>query len=268
MSEVNSKKVGTIDYPVSSSTYTLKYEGQLQETYFDKENKLFNMRAVPFAITDRGELVEGEPYTFVIDASDGLCPDGNHPHLIDLGLPSGTKWACCNVGASSPEDYGGYYACGETEEKSVYNYDNYKFYLGDLNGDGYINHNEYANIGSNISGTHYDVAHVKWGGGWRMPTLDEIKELVNSCTWKWTTQNGVNGRLVAGPNGNSIFLPAAGVRSVTEFYYCDSLGVYWSATLDENCSNNVYGLYFGAGSSLWGCWYSRYNGFPVRPVTE
>ncbi len=267
MSEVNSKKVGTIDYPVSSSTYTLKYEGQLQETYFDKDNKLFNMRAVPFAITDKGERVEGEPYTFVIDASDGLCPDGNHPHLIDLGLPSGTKWACCNVGASSPEGYGGYYAWGETEEKSDYTYKTYK-YWSDRDGDGYGDGNEYHNIGSNISGTQYDVAHVKWGGNWRMPTKEEIRELVNKCSWKWTSLNGVNGQLVTGPNGNSIFLPAAGIRGGTDLYFRGSYGHYWSATLSESNSYSAYDLYFGSGYSYWDYNWGLYDGRTVRPVTE
>ena len=112
------------------------------------------------------------------------CPDGNHPHLIDLGLPSGTKWACCNVGATQPEEYGGYYAWGETEEKEVYSEDTYKYYQ---NG-------SYVNIGSDISGTEYDVAHVNWGSDWVMPTHDEQMELLNNCTSEWTTLNGVNGR--------------------------------------------------------------------------
>lgn len=175
---------------------------------------------------------------------------------IDLGLS--VKWASHNVGASSPEGYGGYYAWGETEEKNDYDWDTYKYYdnsTGDL-----------IYIGSNISGTQYDVAHVKWGGSWRMPTLDEIKELINNCTWKWTTLNGVNGQLVTGPNGNSIFLPAAGSCDGTDLYDRGSYGIYWSATL-------YYGYYayylgFNSGYSYWGEWHYHKYGQTVRPVTE
>jgi len=185
---------------------------------------------------------------------------------IDLGLS--VKWASHNVGASSPEGYGGYYAWGETEEKSNYAAYTYK-YWSDRDGDGYGVSSEYQNIGSNISGTQYDVAHVKWGGSWRMPTLDEIKELVNNCTWKWTTYNGVNGQLVTGPNGNSIFLPAAGYRNGTYLLYRGSLGLYWSATLDEVVSFYAYLLYFRDGYYVdWNYWYYRVFGLTVRPVTE
>ena len=189
-----------------------------------------------------------------------LCPDDNHPHAIDLGLPSGTKWACCNVGASSPEEYGGYYAWGETEEKDDYYLLNYKYYLGDLDGDGnYLEENEYVNIGSNISGTQYDVAHIKWGSSWYMPTLDEIQELLNECTWTGIYQDKkIQGRLATGSNGNSIF-----------FYnnYCS----FWSATLHEQLD---YGA-FAHASTLCTSYNDQYYlyqqrpfmGF-VRPVTK
>ena len=186
---------------------------------------------------------------------------------VDLGLS--VKWACRNVGASSPEEYGGYYAWGETEEKSNYTPLTYKYYLGDLDGDEYYyDLNEYANIGSDISGTQYDVAHIKWGGSWRMPTLSEIMELVENCTWTWTTQNGVSGQLVTGPNGNSIFLPFAGIRNGTELCWHGSRGYYWSATLGEYGSDLAYNLYFFAGRGYWNEWDYRSIGFTVRPVTE
>lgn len=193
-----------------------------------------------------------------------LCPDHNHPHLIDLGLPSGTKWACCNVGASVPEGYGGYYAWGETKEKSSYTQDTYKYYI-DIDGDGYKD--IYQNIGSNISGTSYDVAHMKWGGGWRMPTRDEIKELLNKCFWEWTSVNGINGRRVTGPNGNSIFLPAVGECSARGLNYRDSYGVYWFDTLCEGNSSCAYFLIFSS-STLGSGSCSRSLGHAVRPVTE
>ena len=202
------------------------------------------------------------------------CPDDNHPHAIDLGLPSGTKWACCNVGASSPEEYGGYYAWGETEEKSDYTVYTYQ-YAKDIDGhnwnDSHWNNSYWINIGSNISGTQYDVAHVKWGGSWRMPTLNEINELRNNCTWKWITQNGMNGRLVIGPNGNSIFLPATGNRYGTDLFNRGFIGLFWSATLNENFINGAYELCIGSGvngdyleSSLFNC----SDGHSVRPVSE
>lgn len=189
---------------------------------------------------------------------------------IDLGLS--VKWASHNVGASSPEGYGVYYAWGETEEKSSFYYNNYKYYK-------YYNNStdDFDYIGSNISGTQYDVALVKWGGSWRMPTRDEIKELVNKCTRKWTTLNGVNGLLVTGPNGNSIFLPAAGYRHGTDLDYRGSSGYYWSAALNESDSDSAGGLQFSSsnifGSSNgywhWSNWLSsRCNGCTVRPVTE
>lgn len=177
---------------------------------------------------------------------------------IDLGLS--VKWASRNVGASSPEEYGGYYAWGETEEKSDYDWKTYKYY----------NDNHFVNIGSNISGTQYDVAHMKWGGSWRMPTLSEFEELINNCTWKWTTYNGVGGQLVTSPNGNSIFLPATGYRHWTELMG-DCNGCYWSATMENHDSSTgtarTLHLTTGGGD-LGHTYYLRFFGLTVRPVTE
>ena len=196
----------------------------------------------------------------------GICDDANHAHAVDLGLS--VKWACCNVGASVPEGYGGYYAWGETEEKSDYTYLTYKYYLGDLNSDYFVDSNEYQNIGSIISGTSYDVARVKWGGSWRMPTLDEIKELCNKCSWEWAEVNGINGQKVIGPNGNSIFLPAAGYRDGGDVYDRGARGIYWSATLLSGKSYTAYCLYFYFGYCGWSNGGNRYFGRTVRPVTE
>ncbi|MBR6600333.1 MAG: hypothetical protein IKK87_00565 [Bacteroidaceae bacterium] len=211
-----------------------------------------------------GEYFYGETKSFKTKGAD-LCNDANHVHAVDLGLS--VKWACCNVGASVPEGYGGYYAWGETEEKSSYTEDTYK-YCNDRDGNGWCSEDEYQNIGSNISGTSYDVAHVKWGGGWRMPTEDEIQELINKCSWKWTTVNGIRGYKVTGPNGSSIFLPAAGDRYGTGVSYRGSYGSYWSGTLSEGYSNNAYCLhFFSSGGGSWGGNY-RSNGRTVRPVTD
>ena len=183
--------------------------------------------------------------------ADLYCPIAE---AIDLGLPSGTLWASWNVGASAPEEYGGYYAWGETEEKDYYDWSNYKYFDDDGN----------VQIGDDIAGTEYDVAHVKWGGSWIMPTTDQIKELIVNCTRKWTTQNGVSGALVTGPNGNAIFLPAAGELRNDGLRYEGKAGFYWSSSLYTE--SYVHQLYFDSGSG-WS-WSSLicYFGLPVRPV--
>ena len=155
---------------------------------------------------------------------------------IDLGLS--VEWASWNVGATAPEECGGYYAWGEIEMKSNDDYEN-------------------LDIGENISGTEYDVANVKWGDGWRMPTLEEFKELCTGCSWEWTSFNNVYGQKVTGPNGNSIFLPAAGIEG----------GYYWSASLFQGFSS--YAHYFCFSSGVDGAYYevfSRSNCCSIRPV--
>ena len=189
------------------------------------------------------------------------CPDNNHPHAIDLGLPSGTKWACCNVGADKPEGHGGYYAWGETEEKETYNEVTYQYCTGeDPNSYGWYGQNiQYQDLGSDIAGTQYDVAHVKWGGSWVMPSLDEIKELYNYCTSNFTIMNGFEGqKFTSKNNGRTIFLPAAD-------YYSPSLGQYWSSTQEPTNLKWAYGLYFFPYESNW-CTYSHPLGLTVRPV--
>lgn len=219
----------------SSSTVTLyeyvKYAG---------DSKYYYGEAKDYKVSHKGETT---------------CPDANHPHMIDLGLPSGTKWACCNVGASSPEDYGNYYAWGETQQKSVYNWDTYQYYQND----------KCVNIGSDIAGTRYDAATANWGTPWRMPSRAQCQELIDNTTSVWTTQNGVNGRKFTGPNGGTIFLPAAGSRWDDELDYAGSDGYYWSSTLDESYPFYAYELYF---SSLLAYWRSSYRngGRSVRPV--
>lgn len=190
---------------------------------------------------------------------------------VDLGLS--VKWAGWNVGATSPEEYGGYYAWGETEEKSDYWWDTYE-YASDSNGNGYgdegenFDDNEIIYIGSNISGTQYDVAHQKWGDSWRMPTYDEIEELINDCSWTWITYKGVNGQKVTGPNGNSIFLPAAGGRDGTSFDDKDSCGFYWSGTLCEDDRQSAYFIEFCSESPGYDIPTACYSGYPVRPVKD
>ena len=186
----------------------------------------------------------------------GLCPDNHHPHIIDMGVAG--KWSCCNVGASAPWEYGGCYAWGETEEKDYYAWSTY------MHCDG--SYDTCHNLVSDIAGTQYDVAHVKWGGKWRMPSLAQIK-LLNNCTSKWTTFNGINGRLYTRSYGNSIFLPAAGYRWDGYAGDIGSFGYYWSSTQSPDNSHGAYYLFFSSGGSYW-LSYDRGSGQSVRPVTE
>ena len=174
---------------------------------------------------------------------------------VDLGLS--VCWAGWNVGASSPEGYGDYYAWGETTTKSDYGESSYQYY-----------NSGYVNIGSNISGTRYDVARAQWGGSWRLPTKAEFQELKDRCTWTWTTYNNVNGYKVTGPNGNSIFLPAAGNRSGTEFNFRGSGGLYWSGSLNEGSQSYAYDLYFLSGGGRYVTYEGRRFGLTVRPVCD
>lgn len=188
---------------------------------------------------------------------------------VDLGLPSGTIWAGWNVGATSPEEYGGYYAWGETEEKSNYSYETYHFWE-DIDDDGQLNLiNEYTFIGYNISGTQYDVARKKWGGSWRMPTKEKFEELISKCTWVWTQYKGINGYKIIGINGNSIFLPAAGGKYKNDSYLEDSGGVYSTATSSDGeygGNYDIWYLYFDNDNYFCQNRYTRYDGRPVRPV--
>lgn len=188
------------------------------------------------------------------------CPDAHHPHLIDLGLPSGTKWACCNVGAEKPEDYGGDFAWGETSEKSTYNWDTY------IHCDG--SSSTCHDIGKDIAGTQYDAATANWGSPWVMPNKEQMEELINSCTSEWTTENGVNGRRFTGPNGASIFLPAAGYRWTDVLLDAGSYGFYWSSSLRGSGTNTAWYLYFYSGNVSTDDYYRRNGGHSVRPVRK
>ncbi len=196
-----------------------------------------------------------------------------HGHTyIDLGLPSGTKWATCNVGSTTPEGYGDYFAWGETTTKETYNWSTYRYCNGDYNTlTKYCNNSSCGNNGFTDNLTTLeasdDAATANWGSGWRMPTYDEMVELRNICTVTWSTQNGVNGRLFTGPNGNSIFLPAAGYRFGSELGYAGSYGYYWSGSLYTVYPYNAWYLYFDSGTygmEQYGSY--RYCGRSVRPV--
>ena len=208
------------------------------------------------------------------------CPDDHHPHMIDLGLPSGTLWSCCNVGATTPEAYGGYYAWGETEEKDFYDWSNY-IHCDDSS-------NTCYDIGNDIARTQYDVAHVKWGGSWVMPTKDQFEELISNCTYTWTTINDVNGNLFTGLNGGNIFMPAAGYHTIfipesngssfflpamdyrqyNDLYEVGCSGDYWSSTLNPSYPDRAYSLSFFDLGGWCNDYEPRIDGISIRPVAS
>ena len=189
---------------------------------------------------------------FTAAGETGNAPEG--VEAVDLGLPSGTKWANMNVGATSPEDYGDYFRWGET--KPFVEGDTQKTYP-------YMG----VDLGESIAGSQYDAATANWGASWKMPTVEQLQELMHNCTYTWTTQNGVNGGKVTEPNGASIFFPASGCRGYSSgsLYGVGSYGYCWSASAYNSYSGRGLGFY----SSYWD-WYNdnRANGFPVRAVAE
>ena len=211
-------------------------------------------------------------YTAYFTYSGGGSGNGNangHAY-VDLGLPSGTLWATCNVGATTPEGYGNYYAWGETTTKSTYNWSTYRYCNGSESTiTKYCNNSNYGNNGFTDYLTTLqlsdDAARANWGGDWRMPTKAEWEELMNNTTETWTTQNGVYGRRFTASNGNSLFLPAAGCRHDGSLSGAGSYGNYWSNSLDTGSPYYAWYLYFNSGDSHMTSYY-RYYGRSVRAV--
>ena len=197
----------------------------------------------------------------------------NGHEWVELGLPSGLLWSTTNIGAENPEDYGNYYAWGETATKETYTWDTYSLCNGTSNTiTKYCNDPNFGDNGFTdsltILETTDDAAATNWGSGWRMPTQTEMQELIHNCTHEWTTRNGVNGRLFTGPNGNTIFLPAAGFRYRTSLHEAGYYGLYWSSSLVTGSLINAWGLFFDSDNCGSGNYNYRYYGRPVRPVCE
>ena len=199
---------------------------------------------------------------------------------VNLGLPSGLKWATCNVGSSAPEDYGDYFAWGDAETyyssldpltwkygKNGYNWESYEW--GDGNVFGKYNTDRLHGVVDNLTTLELadDAARANWGGDWRMPTDDDWYELNAECTGEWTTRNEVNGMLVTGPNGNSIFLPAAGTRVGESLINVGGGGYYWSSTLMEDEPAKAF-IFFIGSEDHYRSGSSRYFGHTVRPVVQ
>lgn len=201
-----------------------------------------------------------------------VIPDNPVPDPVDLGLPSGLKWASFNLGASKPEEYGDYFAWGETEPKDVYSWSTYKWCIDGNNHaitkyciDSQYGNNEFTD-GVTILNPEDDAAYANLGGEWRMPTDWEWAELFNNCSSTWTTENGVYGCLFTSKDtGNSIFLPAAGSMLNTTVYSEGSYCFYWSSSLDTHSSDSALAMYFGSNEQGTDD-ASRYGGTPIRPV--
>lgn len=207
--------------------------------------------------------------------SDSNESDSNVHEYVDLGLPSGTLWATCNIGASTPEECGDYFAWGETESKEVYDKYTYKFYKYDYS----------ITVGNSLTITKYafsgdyvtkdslstlqpkdDAATAAWGAEWRMPTEDEQKELINNCEFNMTEVNGIYGAKVTAKNGKSIFLPAAGQRyDLNGLLFFKHSGSYWSSSLNVGAEWSAKHLDFDKNEISERA-LDRYDGLPVRAV--
>ncbi|MBQ8959195.1 MAG: hypothetical protein IJ057_11985 [Bacteroidales bacterium] len=186
-------------------------------------------------------------------------------------MPSGTFWATCNVGADTQEEYGDYFAWGETKLKEVFEGDTYKYWNGGYNQlTKYCNNASYGFNGFADDLTSLqeddDVATTHWGEGWRIPTYAEWDELTVFCTQTWTTRNGAYGRLFTAPNGNSLFLPVAGYRSSSSFIFDGEQGFYWSSSLNVDDPNIAWVFSFHSDGFGMNRGFLRYYGLSIRPV--
>ena len=203
-----------------------------------------------------------------LNVSDAIAQQKHE--YVDLGLPSGTLWATTNVGAKNPWDYGDYFAWGETTTKAKYDLSTYKYANGADGNTKYCNNPKYGYNGFTDNKTDLersdDAATANWGSDWCMPTRDQLQELIDKCTWTWTTDHGIDGYKVAGTNGKSIFLPAAGFRHGTGLFVgAGSIGYYWSSSLDTGGPDYGRRLYCRAGC-VYPDWGDRRYGQSVRPV--
>lgn len=223
-----------------------------------------------------GQIIEMDTTWFYLvpaGAQQSNNMENGHEY-VDLGLS--VKWAEYNVGADKPEDYGDYFAWGETddEKKDEYWWTSYKYCNGSNKSlTKYCYDSRYGLNGfvdnKTVLEPDDDVAHVIWGGKWRMPTVDEFNELIDSCTWTWTNRNGVNGYIVTsnmpGYTDRSIFLPACGYYWYSELNRADSASFYWSGSLDDHWPYDASILFFEENRHITFV-DDRYSGIPVRPV--
>lgn len=263
---------------LSSSNITVTVHGTGQTTYVQTvPGKNFVARSAYNVAVDNfpsGTNASGEDVSWEEPATTGV---ENGHEWVDLGLPSGTKWATCNIGANSPEKYGDKFAWGEVEPKVEYTWNNYLTDIGGtmtsrsdaaspLNNPLY----NYTQANSNnIAGTQYDAAHEKWGSDWKLPSWSQVTELISHSnkytTYEWTTQNGVYGILVTSKsNGNTLFLPATNLGFVTKY---NKGVVFWTAEPSYSYSAYCELMYINSdGDEVSGGVEDRYVGLSIRPV--
>lgn len=227
-----------------------------------RSDAVYASREMPFSIYVEAiignEMLTGESETMTIGIEDEAMLvsfplwsyHGGHLY-VDLGLPSETLWSVCNMGANKPEEYGAYYAWGETSTKNLYNWNTYT--IG----------SELDSL-SNLDESH-DAAAANWGYGWRMPSKADFEEIDAYCTKTWTTRNNVNGYLITGPNGNNMFLPASGGRGDGNIYESGSCGFYWLNSVYSDDTQFAWGFLFDSGSFKETSYYRMY-GQTIRPV--
>ncbi|MBP5681071.1 MAG: InlB B-repeat-containing protein, partial [Bacteroidales bacterium] len=299
------KARGTYTITVASNKAS-GYCGKWSKTFTIREKEIYTITYDANGGTGAPEAqtkIEGEDLTLssIVPVREGykfmgwsIVADETHEY-VDLGLPSGLKWATCNIGATQPEEYGDYFAWGETKAygeadesntmnysytsskgsatyvKTYYDYNTYKYCNGRTTLTKYCNNSSWGNNGFTDTLTTLDLAddaaRANWGGNWRMPTHAEQEELLTNCTTEWTAVNGVYGRLfTSNINGKTLFLPAAGCCYMARFVDTGSVGSYWSSSLDE--SRPSFAQYLGFNSRDWGTSGSdRFLGFSVRAVT-
>lgn len=260
-----------ISSDIVNATYDCRWESGKVYTYNITINEGARLSVSSCTIEEWGEP---ETLPEVTIGSEQFNANGHE--YVDLGLPSGTLWATCNVGATSPEGYGDYFVWGdpvghdEEANNSAYWYQ-WKYYKW-CNGDyrsmtKYCVDSYYGTVDNKMTlDPEDDAASVNWGGDWRMPSETEYNELMESCTWTWTTINDVNGYKVSGSNGNWIFLPAAGYRSDSDKRSLGAYGNYWANNFSSYYSEGAYFLSFG--DSFKGVYpkCNRCDGYSVRPV--
>lgn len=230
----------------------------------------------------KNKTTEGNMYNFVFTnfesnsvitvtglAAEEATNSENGHEYVDLGLPSGILWATCNVGASHPGGYGKHFAWGETEPKNTYNWSTYKHGSAYNQLTKYCTSSNYGTVDNkSVLELEDDAARANWGGKWRMPNIEEQKELLDNCIWTWTTLKGVPGYEVKGQNGKSIFLPAAGYFSDSSFTEDRDYGHYWLSELASEYPNYAYFLYFDSADHHYCNNFSRYHGRTVRAVCK
>ena len=285
------------DLQLANQTLTLKEgeTGQVEITSGNGSYGIKNSNDTVATVTVNGEMIDieavspgtatitvidnktGQTASFEVTVEDEektalFCPDHNHPHVIDLGLPSGTKWACCNIGSDKPEDYGSYYAWGETQTKETYNWSTYYYCNGSEDSmTKYCIDNSFGTVDNKKElDPGDDVATVTWGINWQMPSTEQQYELINSdyTTTEWISLDGIYGmKITSNSNGNSIFLPASG-------YYSDcvrsanSSGNYWSRSLGTSYSNRSRFLLFDSEKKATNYIERRLFGQSVRAVVR